>query len=100
MRPSVHEPHGQIDQKQQEQNANIVRRLYDSGITPTMVQKNPGLVSILPFVEDIWSGLANVDFPGSASAIYFDCVCSGYGGSFLDFLQRRGSQYHQLLNEW
>ena len=68
------------------QNAAIVRQLYDSGITPAMVQKNPSLVPNLPFVQDIWPGLANVDFPGSASANYFNCVYNDYGGSFLDCL--------------
>ena len=69
-----------------EQNANTVRKLFDSGITPAMVQKNPSLVPTLPFVEDIWPGLANVDFHGSASANYFNCVYNDYGGSFLDCL--------------
>jgi len=68
------------------QNAAIVRQLYDSGITPAMVQKNPSLVPNLPFVQDIWPGLANADFPGSASANYFNCVYNDYGGSFLDCL--------------
>jgi hypothetical protein len=69
-----------------EQNANIVRKLFDSGITPAMVQKNPSLIPNLPFVEDIWPGLKNVDFTGSASANYFNCVYNDYGGSFLDCL--------------
>ena len=69
-----------------EQNAAIVRQLFDSGVTPAMVQKNPSLVPTLPFVENIWPGLANVDFPGSASANYFNCVYNDYGGSFLDCL--------------
>jgi len=69
-----------------EQNARTVRNLFDSGITPTMVQKNPSLVPTLPFVENIWPGLANVDFQGSASANYFNCVYNDYGGSFLDCL--------------
>ena len=51
-----------------------------------MVQKNPSLVPNLPFVEDMWPGLANVDFKGSASANYFNCVYNDYGGSFLDCL--------------
>lgn len=68
------------------QNALIVRQLYDSGITPTMVAKNPSLVPNLPFVQDMWPGLANADFPGSASANYFYCVYNDYGGSFLDCL--------------
>ena len=34
----------------------------------------------------MWPGLANVDFQGSASANYFNCVYNDYGGSFLDCL--------------
>jgi hypothetical protein len=69
-----------------EQNANTVRKLYDSGLTPAMVQANPGLVPTLPFVEDMWPGLRNADFPGSASANYFTCVYGDYNGSYLDCL--------------
>jgi hypothetical protein len=69
-----------------EQNAAIVRHLFDSGLTPAQVQANPNLVPTLPFVEDIWPGLKNTDFPGSASANYFSCVYNDYNGSFLDCL--------------
>jgi hypothetical protein len=69
-----------------EQNASLVRKLFDSGITPAMVQNNPSLIPTLPFVEDMWPGLKNTDFPGSASANYFNCVYNDYGGSFLDCL--------------
>jgi hypothetical protein len=60
--------------------------LHDSGLTPAQVQANPSLVPTLPFVENVWPGLANVDFPGSASANYFSCVYNDYNGSFLDCL--------------
>jgi hypothetical protein len=63
-----------------------VRRLYDSGLTPAQVQANPKLVPNLPFVENIWPGLKGQDFPGSASANYFNCVYGDYNGSFLDCL--------------
>ena len=69
-----------------EQNANIVRQLYDNGLTPAQVQANPSLVPKLPFVEDMFPGLANQDFPGSASANYFNCVYGDYNSSFLDCL--------------
>lgn len=69
-----------------EQNANIVRKLFDSGLTPAQVKANPSLVPTLPFVEDMWPTLANVDVPGSASANYFMCVYQDYGGSYLDCL--------------
>jgi hypothetical protein len=69
-----------------EQNANTVRKLFDSGLTPAAVQANPSLVPNLPFVENVWPGLANTDFPGSASANYFNCVYGDYNGSYLDCL--------------
>jgi Carboxypeptidase regulatory-like domain len=69
-----------------EQNAMQLRRLHDSGLTEAQVAANPNLVPTLPFVEDLWPGLANLDFPGSASANYFSCVYNDYGGSYLDCL--------------
>jgi hypothetical protein len=68
------------------QNAAIVRALHDKGLTPAQVQANPNLVPKLPFVEDMWPGLANADFAGSASANYFSCVYNDFNGSFLDCL--------------
>jgi hypothetical protein len=68
------------------QNANTVRGLFDSGLTPAQVAANPNLVPTLPFVEDLWPGLKNVDVQGSASANYFMCVYNDYGGSYLDCL--------------
>jgi Carboxypeptidase regulatory-like domain len=70
-----------------EQNAMKVRALHDSGVTVAQVLANPGVVPTLPFVEDMWPGLANVgDVPGNASASYFTCVYNDYGGSYLDCL--------------
>jgi len=69
-----------------EQNAMTLRRLHDSGLTEAQVTANPSLVPTMPFVEDLWPGLANLDFPGSASANYFSCVYNDYGGSYLDCL--------------
>jgi hypothetical protein len=69
-----------------EQNALAVRKLHDAGLTFAQIAANPSLVPTLPFVENIWPGLANVDFPGSASANYFACVYHDYNGSFLDCL--------------
>ena len=69
-----------------EQNAMKLRQLHDSGLTVAQVAANPGLVPTLPFVEDMWPGLANLDFPGSASANYLSCVYNDYGGSYLDCL--------------
>ena len=69
-----------------EQNNAQVRSLYDSGVTPAAVQKNPQLVPTLPFVESMWPGLRDISFPGSASANYFQCVYGDYNGSYLDCL--------------
>ena len=69
-----------------EQNANQVRKLFDAGLTPTQVAKNPSLVPTLPFVENIWPGLKDQSIPGSASANYFNCVYGDYNSSFLDCL--------------
>ncbi len=69
-----------------EQNAMKLRSLHDSGLTEAQVMANPSLVPTLPFVENIWPGLANLDFPGTASANYFSCVYNDYGGSYLDCL--------------
>jgi hypothetical protein len=69
-----------------EQNAMKLRSLHDSGLTVAQVAANPGRVPTLPFVENLWPGLANLDFPGSASANYFSCVYNDYGGSYLDCL--------------
>jgi hypothetical protein len=76
------------------QNANQVRALYNSLLvkdgTPTAViadvAAHPNLVPNLPFVENLWPGLAGVDIPASASANYFMCVYNDYGGSYLDCL--------------
>jgi len=69
-----------------EQNAAKVRAMFDSGLTVNQVKANPSLVPTLPFVENMWPTLANVDVAGSASANYFLCVYQDYGGSYLDCL--------------
>jgi len=69
-----------------EQNNATVRSLYDSGVTAASVQKNPTLVPTLPFVENMFPGLKDISFPGSASANYFQCVYGDYNGSYLDCL--------------
>ena len=69
-----------------EQNNAKVRALYDAGLTAAAVQKNPGVVPALPFVENLWPGLKDAVFPGSASANYFQCVYGDYNGSYLDCL--------------
>jgi hypothetical protein len=69
-----------------EQNNLALRSLYDSGLTVAQVQARPNLVPNLPFVENMFPALKNVDFPGSASANYFGCVYGDYNGSYLDCL--------------
>ena len=69
-----------------EQNAMTLRKLHDSGMTVADVMANPNIVPTLPFVENMWPGLANLDVNGSASANYFTCVYNDYGGSYLDCL--------------
>jgi len=69
-----------------EQNAMTLRKLHDSGVTVAQVLANPSIVPTMPFVENMWPGLANLDVNGSASANYFTCVYNDYGGSYLDCL--------------
>ena len=69
-----------------EQNNLQVRSLFDSGLTPSAVKNNPGLVPTLPFVENMFPKLRDISFPGSASANYFQCVYGDYNGSYLDCL--------------
>jgi hypothetical protein len=69
-----------------EQNNLRLRSLKDAGLTPAAVAANPGLVPNLPFVENMFPGLKNINFPGSASANYFSCVYGDYNGSYLDCL--------------
>ena len=69
-----------------EQNNAQVRALYDSGLTAAEVRRDPRLVPTLPFVENLWPGLKDISFPGSASANYFQCVYGDYNGSYLDCL--------------
>jgi hypothetical protein len=69
-----------------EQTNMVVRSLFDAGLTPAAVQKDPSLVPTLPFVENMFPKLQNISFPGSASANYFQCVYGDYNGSYLDCL--------------
>lgn len=69
-----------------EQSNMQVRSLFDAGLTPDAVRNNPSLVPRLPFVENMFPGLRNISFSGSASANYFQCVYGDYNGSYLDCL--------------
>lgn len=61
-----------------------MRGLRDAGVDPRAVQTNPGLVPMSPFVENIWPGLKDHFFPGSASANYYQLLWGRYGGSDAD----------------
>jgi hypothetical protein len=64
--------------------AQSIRRVYDSGVSPTAVRANPGLIAPIPFIESMMPGLANLYFPGSATANYFDLIWGQNGGSDAD----------------
>lgn len=63
-----------------------MRLLYNTGVTPNQVKANPSLVANSQFVDDLFPGLKNYYFPGSASANYFYGIYGEYGGSDLDNL--------------
>ncbi|MDX2180062.1 MAG: TonB-dependent receptor [Bryobacteraceae bacterium] len=63
-----------------------LRRLYDGGLTPEAVEANPGRISTVPYVENIWPGLRNFYFPGSATANYFYHIYAENQGSDMDGL--------------
>ncbi len=63
-----------------------MRQLYNGGLTPSAVKTNPSLVAANQFVQDMFPGLQNYYFPGSASANYFYGIYGQYGGSDLDNL--------------
>jgi len=69
-----------------EQSNAAIRSLYDSGVTVADVKRNPRVVPANAFVENMWPGLKDMIFPGSASANYFQCVYGDYNGSYLDCL--------------
>jgi hypothetical protein len=64
------------------------RTIYNNGkgVTPDQAQANPGSVPTSPFVENMFPGLKDYYFPGSASANYYYGIYGEYGGSDLDNL--------------
>uniref|UniRef100_Q02AQ7 TonB-dependent transporter Oar-like beta-barrel domain-containing protein n=1 Tax=Solibacter usitatus (strain Ellin6076) TaxID=234267 RepID=Q02AQ7_SOLUE len=68
------------------QASTMLKRLYDSGITPAQVQANPSLIPQIGFFEDMFPGAKNYKFTGSASANYYYSVYGTYAGSDLDAL--------------
>ncbi|HUA18766.1 MAG TPA: TonB-dependent receptor [Bryobacteraceae bacterium] len=51
-----------------------------------MVQANPGLVPNIPYITNMFPGVANAFFPGSTAANYFYGIYGVYNGSYLDML--------------
>ncbi|HKD09787.1 MAG TPA: carboxypeptidase-like regulatory domain-containing protein [Bryobacteraceae bacterium] len=70
------------------QNDTALANLANAGLTAAQVQANPSLVPLMPFVQDMFPGLANLYIPGSASANYFYGVYGKNAGSHLDNLHQ------------
>jgi hypothetical protein len=68
------------------EGVGVLRALYDSGVTPAQVKANPGLVPLVPFIENMFPGAKNYQIAGSASANYFYDTWGTYAGSELDGL--------------
>jgi hypothetical protein len=68
------------------QAGTILKRAYDSGLTPAQVQANPSLLPTQPFYEDMFPGAKNYKINGSATANYYYTVYNTYAGSDLDAL--------------
>lgn len=66
------------------QMAQAIRAVHDAGITPAQVRANPSLVTPLAWIENMAPALANMFFPGSATANYYDLIWGQYGGSDAD----------------
>jgi hypothetical protein len=64
-----------------------LRDIFESGVTAAQVRANPGLVPLVPFIENIFPGARNDKFTGSASANAFNNVYGVYAQSDLDALQ-------------
>jgi hypothetical protein len=69
-----------------QQASTMLKRVFDSGVTPAQVQANPSLVPQIGFFEDIFPGAKNYKFNGSATANYYYTVYGTYAGSDLDAL--------------
>jgi hypothetical protein len=69
-----------------QQASTMLKRIYDTGVTPAAVQANPSLIPNIGFFEDIFPGAKNYKFQGSATANYYYTVYGTYAGSDLDAL--------------
>lgn len=68
------------------QMATQTRNLFEGGLTPAAVSKTPGLMPTIPFIENLFPGLKDYYFPGTASANYFNHIYSENDGSDMDGL--------------
>jgi hypothetical protein len=70
---------------------DIFENLTASGLTASQaaaqVRANPGMIPLVPFVENIFPGARNDQFTGSASANFFNNIYGRYASSDLDALQ-------------
>jgi hypothetical protein len=64
--------------------AQAIRGYRDAGVDPTAIRTNPGLVAPIPFIESMMPRLANLYFPGSATANYYNLIWGQNGGSDAD----------------
>ncbi len=64
--------------------AQTMRSYHDAGIDPRAVTTNPDLIPLNPFVENMFPGLKNNYFPGSASANYYNLLWGQQAGSDAD----------------
>ena len=67
-----------------QQMAKAIRAVHDSGLTPAQIRANPSLIAPLPWIENMVPALANMFFPGSATANYYDLIWGQFGGSDAD----------------
>ncbi|MBL0160379.1 MAG: carboxypeptidase regulatory-like domain-containing protein [Bryobacterales bacterium] len=68
------------------QASAVLRDAYERGLTPAQVKANPGILPVVPFIENLFAKAKNYQFAGSATANYFNTVYGTYAGSDLDAL--------------
>ena len=68
------------------QMATQTRNLFEGGLTPSAVEATPSRMPVIPFIENIFPGLKDYYFPGSASANYFNHIYNENDGSDMDGL--------------
>jgi len=64
--------------------AQTMRAHHDAGIDPRALRLNPGLIPANPFIENMFPGLRDLYFPGSATANYYDLLWGQNAGSDAD----------------